>query len=323
MGVVQTSTEPGAGPRYYQIPVNLYQPGERIDEDLYLYYQGQYLLFRPKAFQWKKEDVLKLEGFGVKHLHIQCDSEETHHNFLENNLVRIMREPKLSTAHKSRILYEASSTILEAIYKKPESPEALRRTVKIVESSIDFLSKRENFIELMKLATTNFSEYAHSLHTAAYAITLSKEMGINAYEQLSAVGVGSILHDIGKVKIDTTLLDKKDQLSDDERKEIEKHPLYGYEMARKTGSLPELAEKIILMHHERPNGKGYPCRLSGDFLVLAKIVGICDCFDSLTSDRVYQNSRSPLNSLRLMQTELKDEYDQKILTFFIKMLAGK
>ncbi len=125
------------------------------------------------------------------------------------------------------------------------------------------------------------------------------------------------------MKIDNNLLEKRDKLDDEERKEIEKHPLIGYEMVRKAGTLPELAEKVILMHHERPNGKGYPYRLSGDFLVLAKIVGISDCFDSLTSNRVYRQSMSPINALRLMQTDLKDEYDQNILTSFIKMLAGK
>lgn len=323
MGVVQPSPELKAGSKYYQIPANLYQTGERIQEDLYLYYQGQYLLFRPKAFQWKDEDTQKLEGFGVKHLYIQCESESAHHQFLESNLTRIMREPRIPVAQKSKILYEASATMLESIYKNPDSPEALRRSIKIVENSIDFLSKRENFIELMKLATSDFSEYTHAVHTATYATTLTREMGLKTYDQLSAVGIGSLLHDIGKVRIAPDLLGKKDLLSADERKEIEKHPLYGYEIVRKNGSLPELSEKIILMHHERPNGKGYPYRLSGDFLVLAKIVGICDCFDSLTSNRIYQEAKSPLNALKLMQSDLQDEYDQNILTSFIRMLAGK
>jgi HD-GYP domain-containing protein (c-di-GMP phosphodiesterase class II) len=323
MGEVQSAPSVSSSVRYFQIPAKIYQPGERIAEDLYLYYQGQYLLFRPKGFVWLQEDVQKLESFGTSHLHVIFDSDSDHHEFLESNLIRVMRESRATDSQKSKILYEASSTLLEGIFKNPESPEALRRSVKLVETSIDFLAKRENFIELMKLASANFSEYTHALHSAAYAITLTKELGVKQYDQLIGVGVGSILHDIGKIKIDAAIRDKQGELDEDERREMEKHPLYGYEIVRKSGSLPELAEKVILMHHERPNGQGYPYRLSGDFLILAKVVGICDCFDSLTSDRVYQEARSPMNSLRMMQVELSGEYDQKVLTTFIKMLAGR
>jgi len=320
-GAVAAPSESGA--QYYQVPSNLYQPGEKIEADLFLYYQGQYLLFRPKNFFWKKEDVTKLEGFGVKSLYIKCKNETEHHEFLESSLTRIIRESRVSDQEKSKILYEASSTILEAIHKNPESSDNVRRSIKVVESSIDYLALRQNFFELMKIATSDFSEYTHAIHTAAYSITLAREVGIKGYDELSAVGIGSVLHDIGKAKIDKKILKKRGSLDDDERKEIEKHPMYGYEIVRKQSTLPELAEKIILMHHERPNGQGYPYRLSGDYLALAKIVSISDCFDSLTSHRSYQSAHSPMDAVRLMQTKLVDEYDQNLLNSFIRMLAGR
>lgn len=311
------------GVEYYQVPANLYQPGEKIGQDLFLYYQGQYLLFRPKNFFWKKEDVTKLEGFGVKHLYIQCRNEQEHHQFLENNLTRIIKEPRISNKEKSKILYEASATILEGIYKNPESSANVKRSIKIVETSIDYLTNKENFFELMKLATADFSEYTHAIHTSAYAITLAREVGMKGYDELSSVGIGSILHDIGKAKIDKKILNKRGSLMEDERKEMEKHPMYGYEIVRKASTLPELSEKIILMHHERPNGTGYPYKLSGDYLAMAKLVAICDCFDSMTSHRSYQSAHSPLEALKKMQGELQDEYDQNLLTKFIRMLAGR
>jgi HD-GYP domain-containing protein (c-di-GMP phosphodiesterase class II) len=317
-GVVAEGSE-----NYFQVPSNLYREGQKIEEDLYLYYQGQYLLFRPKGFTWKPEDTQKLKGFGVQHLYINCASESDHHSFLEKNLTRIMDDEKVPSNQKSKILYESSSTILEGIYKNPDNPESVQRSVRMVESSIDYLSKKENFFELMKLATSDFSDYTHAIHVSAYAITLAKEMGLTTYDEMSAIGVGSILHDIGKVKIDKKLRQKKGNLSEDERKELEKHPMYGYEMVKKHKIVSELTEKVILMHHERPDGSGYPYKLSGDFLVLAKVVGICDCFDSLTTNRSFRSALSPLNALRMMQGDLADEYDQRILTSFIKMLAGK
>lgn len=308
---------------YFQVPAKLYQPGEKIEEDLYLYYQGQYLLFRPKNLRWKMEDTQKLAGFGVQHLFIPFENESAHHNFLETNLARIIKDHSVEPNEKSKILYDASATILEGIFKNPDQPESIQRSVKIIESSLDHLSKRENFFELMKLATSDFSEYTHAIHTSAYAVTLAREMGLTSLDEISSIGIGSILHDIGKVKIDEKIRINDGHLTDEERKEFEKHPIYGYELVKKSGAASELAEKIILMHHERPNGSGYPYKLSGDFLVLAKIVGICDCFDSLTSHRPFRQGHSPINALRMMQNELADEYDQNILTAFIRMLAGK
>ncbi|TVQ78424.1 MAG: HD domain-containing protein [Bradymonadales bacterium] len=309
--------------KYFQIPVNLYQPDELIHRDLYLFYQGTYLLFRPKNLRWNQKDNKQLEEFGVKSLYIKCDGKEEANQFLECNLSRILQEGKIDSGQKAQIIYETSTAILEDIFSRPNSPERVKRSVEFVKNSVEYLKDKENFLELMKMASKDFCEYTHALQTSAYAISLGRAIGIKSFNELTALGVGSILHDVGKVKIDSRILDKGEALNDDERLEVQKHPQLGFELLRRQRSIPEEAELIILQHHERPNGKGYPYGISDDLHICSKIVALVDCYDSMTSNRRYRKKLSPVNALRLIHTELREEYEPRLVTEFIKVLGVK
>lgn len=317
------SSKDAAKTEYFQIPVNFYQPDEIIDKDLYLYYQGQYLLFRPKNLVWKSEDADRLIQFHVAHLYVEAGSREEHYQFLENNLHRILEQTRITKAEKTQILYETSQSVVAEIFERPQSSESVKRSVSLVKNSIDFLRDKENFHQLMQMASTNFTEYTHAIQTAAYAVALARQVGLTSFNDLSAVGIGSILHDLGKVKVERSILEKAGNLEEEERREVERHPEYGYEILRKTRAVPELAELVVLQHHERPNGTGYPYRLGQEISICARIVAIADCFDSLTSTRPYKDRITPFQAIQMMRGELAKEYDQKLLTEFIKVLGLK
>jgi len=320
--MAETGVKPkGARKEYYSIPVNLYQPDELIHRDLYLLYQGEYLLFRPKNLRWNVEDQERLKSFDVSHLFIKCETVEDANAFLESNLARILHEPKIDRTQKAQIIYDTSRSIIEDIFLKPNSSEQLRRSVDFVKNSIDYLKEEEGFYEIMKMASSDFSEYTHALQTSAYAIALARSAGMRTFNELAAIGVGSILHDIGKVKIDARILDKGEHLNPDERREVQKHPQYGFEILRRHRTAPEEAEVIVLQHHERPEGKGYPYGINDELKFSVRVVSLVDCFDSLTSNRTYKKKLSALNAIRLMREDLKDEYDQNLLIEFIKILG--
>lgn len=306
---------------YYQVPSRLYQPNDIIERDLFIYYQGRYLLFRPRNLLWKLEDTKRLEEFDVKHLYIHCGSRDDHFTFLEANLQRIIDESKIDNAQKSAVIYEASTAVISAIFDRPNSPETVKRSVSLVRNSVDFLKDQENFAQLMRLASTDFHEYTHAIQVAAYSIALARALGLKSFNELSAIGIGSILHDIGKTKIPQKLLNKPSELSEEEYQQVQKHPEFGYEILRRQRSIPEISELVVLQHHERPQGNGYPYGLGSEVVLSAKIVSIADCFDSLTSDRPFRKKLKPLEAIKMMREDLKDEYDQNLLTEFIKVVA--
>lgn len=190
-----------------------------------------------------------------------------------------------------------------------------------VKNSISFLGRdKKHFFDLMSCATSHFTEFSHGLHVAAYAIMLAKQNGIKAYNQISAIGIASILHDIGKSKIDSKILEKEGKLTSEERKLVERHPVFSYEIVHRAGVIPPLSEMVILQHHERPSGRGYPAGISGDLHAFSKIVALCDTFDLLTSDRPYKTALKPSEAIDYLRTRGREDFDQDLVTDFIKML---
>ena len=103
------------------------------------------------------------------------------------------------------------------------------------------------------------------------------------------IGIGALMHDIGYTQIPTEILNKPGKLSDEEFVEIKKHPVHGYEMVRSDMNISAIVKTIILMHHERLDGSGYPLRVKAEKInKYVRIVSICDMFEALTSDRAHR-----------------------------------
>ncbi|OGG95520.1 MAG: hypothetical protein A2527_06730 [Candidatus Lambdaproteobacteria bacterium RIFOXYD2_FULL_50_16] len=127
----------------------------------------------------------------------------------------------------------------------------------------------------------------HSRRVAQYSLSIARQIGL-AEEELHALKVGGELHDIGKIGISDALLLKPGKLTDDEVFMFRHHPAIGGEILSPIPSLGHMVD-IVLLHHERPDGLGYPKKLKGDAIPLvARICAVADCFDALTSDRPYR-----------------------------------
>jgi putative nucleotidyltransferase with HDIG domain len=129
----------------------------------------------------------------------------------------------------------------------------------------------------------------HSQRVALAAVEVGSRMGLSP-EELRALAQGSILHDVGKLEIQNSLLNKSGALSKQERVQIERHVIKGFEMCKRLGFMQEELS-IIRSHHEHYNGNGYPDGLAGENIPkLARILALVDVFDALTSDRSYRQS---------------------------------
>jgi HD-GYP domain-containing protein (c-di-GMP phosphodiesterase class II) len=307
---------------FYRVPLALYRPGDILEDDVYFLYQGQYVLYKMKDLSWKEEDRVQLQDFKIFDLYIKLPDARAHHEVIEKNLSRILESPIVATREKAQLLYDTSSTIVEDLYQKPMASENLKRSVKSVHRSIEFLSQQsDNFFAVMSMATRNYTEFNHAWHTAIYAIAVGRKMGIKTFNQISELGIGALLHDIGKTKVDPRIISQEGRLSGEDRKAVELHPRFGFDILRASRAVPELSEQIVLQHHERENASGYPSKLSMEIHPFAKIVAVVDCFDALTTDRSFQAAMTPLQAIKVMQSDLKDEYDQNVLVNLVKVLT--
>ena len=130
--------------------------------------------------------------------------------------------------------------------------------------------------------------HGHSERTAKMAVRLGVRLGLPP-DQLRTIACGAYLHDLGKIGIPDAILNKPGRLTEEERSVVEAHPRLGYEIALPASSLRE-ALPIILHHHERIDGEGYPDRLAGHEIPFeARVVTVADVWDALTSKRSYRD----------------------------------
>ncbi|MBS61902.1 Metal-dependent phosphohydrolase, HD subdomain [Salinisphaera sp. T5B8] len=169
----------------------------------------------------------------------------------------------------------------------------------------------------------NRDEYTalHSMNVCMLSVALATTMG-EPETEVEEMGVGALLHDIGKMKVPMDILHKPARLSTAEFEVIKQHPQYGVQLLEQGSQLSRDSLRIVLEHHERMNGRGYPGGLKGDEIsYYAQIVAIADVYDAMTSDRVYQQSRSPGEVMKLMSRSQGD-FNPALLDRFVHTLGA-
>jgi putative two-component system response regulator len=142
-------------------------------------------------------------------------------------------------------------------------------------------------------------------------------------DQIDRLYLAGLLHDIGKIGVDEKVLRKNGKLTDEERACIQRHPLIGAGILRGIKQMRDIVPGV-LCHHERIDGKGYPKGLRGeDVPISARIIGLADSFDAMTSKRVYRDAMSIDRALEEIRNGLGTQFDEKIGTLFLNSdIAG-
>ncbi len=163
--------------------------------------------------------------------------------------------------------------------------------------------------------------YQHSLGTSIWAVALGRQFGLPR-EDLHSLAIGGLLLDIGKLRLDKNLLNAKRRLTAQELKIMKKHVEVGLNLLTEGGMKNQDVLDMVAHHHERHNGDGYPQGLVGDQIpVFARIAALVDCYDAITSDRIYASAMSPSLAIKQLY-DWKDIYFQaEIIEEFIQAIG--
>ena len=171
------------------------------------------------------------------------------------------------------------------------------------------------------LQARDICTHAHCQRVIYYSLSLGRIMGLSERE-LVTLERGVFLHDIGKIHMPDSVLQKPGLLSEAERTVMQQHSSIGYEMLRHNPLLTDAAE-IVLTHHERYNGSGYPMGLRGDDIPLgARICAITDTFDAITSIRPYRSPMSFEEACGYINSERGRHFDPHIVDMFTALPAS-
>lgn len=176
-------------------------------------------------------------------------------------------------------------------------------------------------VSLNDIASNDEYTYTHSVSTMVYALMIARKLNYDR-QKLFVLGMGTLLHDIGKMLIDKEVMFKDGMLTKQEYEYVKMHSLYGYQALRRISSMPEQARLIAYMHHERLDGSGYPQGLSGDDLnEYIRIVSIADVYDALTTDRCYRKRWPANKAMDFLLERSGKEFDPVLLGLFTQQLA--
>lgn len=171
---------------------------------------------------------------------------------------------------------------------------------------------------LTTLAIWEDQTVRHSLRVNQLSLLLGKKIGLSSQE-LATLNLGTLLHDIGKLTLPDNLLLKKDPLTDEEFQLIRFHPQAGYQLVQDNACIDDAAH-IILYHHERYDGHGYPFGLTGkDIPLLARICSVADAFDAMTADRPYKKNRSFEEAFEEVRRNSGSQFDPAVVSVFLQL----
>ncbi len=281
------------------------------------------VLYSRQGLPVTAETLCRLEESRIDVLYVHEAALQEYRRYVSANLGEILADTKMPVQEKAHILYNTAQAVLEDVFDQPPSRESVNRGKDVARHTVSLMTS-DGFVfeHLLRTISGDYYLYTHSVNVATYSVAMAMRMGYSDAPTLREIANGALLHDIGMSRIDSAVRMSDGPLTPDQWARVKQHPVEGHALLEGLGCLGEIALDIILHHHEKLNGAGYPHGLSGKALSpFVRLVSLCNVFDALTTDRHHQPARKTFAAIHLIQTEMRHEIDQELLRLFIEMMG--
>ncbi len=223
---------------------------------------------------------------------------------------------------KAAVIKEKTKLVVRNVLSDPYNGTHIKESGKVVEEITSSIINNKNILfNIISLKNKDYYTYLHSTNTAVLSIALGAAAGVSR-DRLQSLGVGGLLHDIGKTNIPSDVLNKPGRLTFFEYRMMQNHVMEGEKILKNQPYFPENAMSAVTQHHEKLNGQGYPFNLTGSYITIyGRILALADTYDALTTQRPYKVAHTPFEALSIIVNEC-EQYDPDLLKTFIKMLGG-
>ncbi|MBC8553516.1 MAG: HD domain-containing protein [Candidatus Brocadiales bacterium] len=302
--------------------------GTEIEFDLYLRNGSggnyKYVLFSRGDEQFSPERREEILNRNVHALYISTEDTDKYLKYQEKNLNEIINNENKSDLEKSGAVYQVAGNIVQDLLDDPKTGENMKRASEWVNSTVKHIIQNENaFSGLFEVASHDYNTYTHSVNTSVIGLLFGKYLSLTQHE-LDCLGIGLLLHDIGKLSIPPKVINKVGSISGDELKVIKKHPKAGLELLEHRNYIHATSLKIVIQHHENQDGTGYPYGIEGsDIHLFGSIARIIDVYDAMTSNRSYAKAKRPFAVLAEMKEKMSNCFNEELLKEFISFLGPK
>lgn len=298
-----------------EISIDDLQIGMRLSKDIYNDL-GNIILSQGTEFQSRHVDYFK--NHNITHVFVSEDGQdeksfayknislETKYREINNNYAVVLDRFK-------KIYYQVQNKDFDFDVKTVEDD---------IKPLIDTLLADNDVLGTMRLLSFRESyNFTHAVNVSMLGAMLGKWLGLGK-SSIYMIGMAGLLHDLGKTAVPQELLLKMGTLSEIEKGALQDHSRLGYELLKNNLSIPKEVLAAILFHHERSDGTGYPSGLKEEQTpYLARIIGVVDVFDAITSDRVYKKGISSFQAFNIMKDESFRGLDPVITDVFMTNIA--
>jgi HD-GYP domain-containing protein (c-di-GMP phosphodiesterase class II) len=286
----------------------------------------QYVLYSKEGLYFTNKIKQNLLRNNVNTIYISDNNRDLYQEYVEDNLQFIINDKDINPVQKSRIVYESGKHLMEKLFDNPRS-DMLFRTKKTVNNIVRLiLSDRETTNNLIRIREFDNYTYTHSVNVGIFSVIFAREMLRGISEQVFyELGLGFFLHDIGKSRIPLEIINKKGLLDKKEWNIMKKHPEMGYQLLEESGFIQKESAIIVLQHHERIDGSGYPKGLrGGEINIFGRICSLADTFDAMTTNRSYQKVYSAFEACDIIKNKMiQKEFDRDVFSKFIQLVTAQ
>lgn len=210
--------------------------------------------------------------------------------------------------------------VLKNVYQGgvPDIEKARERVNELVKN---ILTSPDMLVLLTQIKTKDEYTAIHSMNVCVLSIALGRYLGL-PLDKLRTLGLGALLHDVGKMKVADSILKKTGKLTKEETSLMKAHSFLGYELLKNEKGMTDEVLSIIRDHHERTSGTGYPLGVKSEKISsLTKIVSLIDVYDALTSDRAYSDAMTQTNALHELYNIAKGNFEHQLVESLIKCIG--
>lgn len=261
-----------------------------------------------KGVKLKGRYIDRIKELGIKHIYIE-----------DNTIPEVIVKDIVKEETRQDGIVLIKNVMDNLTLSDHISVEEVKETVNEIVNQL--MKNDEIVINLAEIRATDDYTFGHSVNVGVLSIVTGISMGY-LKDDLMELGVGAILHDVGKMRVPQEILQKPGKLTNEEYDEIKKHTIYGYDILKSNDGISETSKRIALLHHERFDGNGYPNEISGEKIhQFARIVSVADVYDALTTDRVYKDKIKTYQAIEYMISAGGHQFDYNIVRKFLSNIA--
>lgn len=288
------------------------------------------LLISANKFILNREQIDNLKNRGVKSVYINTQKGK---DFDKKSAISDRNgkpEEQKCEVEYYRELNKAIEVHQEGIIRATEVLSAIRAgqpfSLSILKSAAEDIVESVNrnpdaLVSLSQIKGYDNYTFVHSVNVAILIASLCRTMGY-PNELLAEVGMGGLLHDIGKMRVPESILNKPGKLTDAEFAIVKRHPEFGVEAIFDKRGISDITRKIVLQHHERYSGNGYPYGIKGERIhEVGLISAVADVYDAMTSEKVYRAAWTPQKALALIFQECDKGFSRRVVEHFTKLMG--